>query len=169
MNRLIFENVIDEILQEFQSAIDQSNIRIIRNVYQTEYFYSDKDKFRMIFLHLIGNAIVFSDDQKRAKSIEINVRATSTGCSIQINDNGIGIDDGIQNKIFDLFYQGSEKSNGSGVGLYIVREILRKMGGSISVDSIARRGSTFLAWVPLWRNRSNILSAGSNELQYSDC
>jgi signal transduction histidine kinase len=148
MDRLKFENVVDEILQGFQSLIDDRQISIMRHVYQTGCFYSNGDNFRLIFLHLIANAIAFIDHQKESRSIEICVRATSTGCSIRVNDNGIGIDDEIQNKIFDVFYRGSEKSTGSGVGLYIVREVLRKMGGSITVDSELTRGSTFLIWVP---------------------
>lgn len=148
MDQLKFKNVVDEILQRFQSRIEERQIRIMRHVYQAGFFYSSTENFRLIFLHLIANAIAFSDCQKENKSIEVKVRATSTGCSIRVNDNGIGIENEIQNRIFDPFYRGSEKSTGDGIGLYIVNEILRKMGGSITVDSALRRGSTFLIWVP---------------------
>jgi signal transduction histidine kinase len=68
---------------------------------------------------------------------------------IQIEDNGIGISDEHLPKIFEMFYRASEKSQGSGLGLYIVKETLDKLGGSIQVKSTHGHGSIFSLEVPV--------------------
>ena len=147
------KKMIEGVLQEFHQQMRFRNIHLIQHLDQTGYFYSDLHRFRLILFHLLANAIVFSDDHKETKTIEIIVKATSESCSIQMADNGIGMMNEIQNKIFDLFYRGSEKSTGSGVGLYIVKEVLIRMGGSISVNSAPRLGSNFFVWVPNMTDR----------------
>lgn len=141
--RKIFTDVFNEVPEIRLNGID-----VTLHLDQTGYFYSDIHRFHLIIFHLITNAVVFADDQKAVRSVEITVRATQASCSIQISDNGIGIPYEIQNKIYDLFYRGSEKSLGSGVGLYIVQEVLKKMGGSISVNSTPWQGSSFFIWLP---------------------
>ena len=68
---------------------------------------------------------------------------------IQIIDNGIGISPVYQEKIFDMFFRASEKSDGSGLGLYIVRETLNRLRGSITCQSIEQLGSTFEVRIPM--------------------
>jgi signal transduction histidine kinase len=142
------KDVVDDILQQLQPDIRANNIYVSSQVDQTGYFYSDLHRFRLILFHLLSNAIIFSDENKGSRYVEIDINATSASCCVQINDNGIGIPYEIQHRIFDLFYRGSEKSPGSGVGLHIVQEVLKKMGGSISVNSVARQGSNFFVWLP---------------------
>jgi signal transduction histidine kinase len=141
-------SVIRDILTEAQPVIDQHALRITVNVEQSGYFYTDVHRFRLIFFHLISNAIQFCDREKTARWIDVNVKATSANCNIQVNDNGIGMPFEIHSRIFDLFFRGSEKSEGSGVGLHIVHEVLKKMGGSISVNSQPKEGSNFFVWLP---------------------
>lgn len=141
-------NVIRDALQELQPEVRQNKIEVSIHVDQSAHFFSDIHRFRLVLSHLISNAIIFSDETKEAKFVEIDVKATSASVGIQISDNGIGIPYEIQNKIFDLFYRGSEKSLGSGVGLHIVQEVLKKMGGSISVNSVPKKGSNFFVWMP---------------------
>ena len=62
---------------------------------------------------------------------------------IKVEDNGQGIDLEYHSKIFDMFYRANEKSKGSGLGLYIVKEALMKLSGSIQLDSTPGLGTTF--------------------------
>ena len=63
---------------------------------------------------------------------------------IRISDNGIGIKDDIRNQIFNMFYRGSEKSTGNGLGLYIVQKTVNKINGKIDINT-GDTGSTFIA------------------------
>jgi signal transduction histidine kinase len=71
---------------------------------------------------------------------------TETG--IIVKDNGIGISKENQEKIFDMFYRVSENSVGSGLGLYIVKEIVEKLDGKIEVESEPGKGTAFSIHIP---------------------
>jgi signal transduction histidine kinase len=59
-----------------------------------------------------------------------------------VNDNGIGISEEYQSKVFDMFFRGHAASSGTGLGLYIVKEIVQKMGGTISLSSSLGEGTS---------------------------
>ncbi|NOS57279.1 MAG: HAMP domain-containing histidine kinase, partial [Cyclobacteriaceae bacterium] len=65
-----------------------------------------------------------------------------------IQDNGQGIAHEYQTKIFDMFFRGNESSQGSGLGLYIVKETIEKLSGNIQLTSTLRQGSTFSVSMP---------------------
>jgi signal transduction histidine kinase len=67
---------------------------------------------------------------------------------IQVADNGQGIPDDIQEKIFDMFYKGNYASTGTGLGLYIARVAVEKLGGTISVSSNYGQGTTVSVYLP---------------------
>jgi signal transduction histidine kinase len=145
---LDLEKMVNDVMSEVKKETNFSDIVVNIHVEQTAYFYSDTNCFRLILLNLISNAVNFSDNLKEQKVIDIIINATKRSCSIHINDNGIGISAEAQERIFQLFYRGSERSSGSGVGLYVVHEIVKKMGGSISVNSAVQAGSNFFVWIP---------------------
>lgn len=145
---LDLEQMVNDVVTEVKKETNFSDIIVNIHVEQNAYFYSDTNCFRLILLNLISNAVNFSDNLKEQKFIDIIINATKRSCSIHINDNGIGISSEAQDKIFQLFYRGSEQSAGSGVGLYVVHEIVKKMGGSISVNSAVQAGSNFFVWIP---------------------
>jgi signal transduction histidine kinase len=67
---------------------------------------------------------------------------------IEVEDNGIGIPKDRQSKIFDMFFQAHENSVGSGLGLYIVKETIEKIGGKIRVESTDKEGARFQVELP---------------------
>ena len=68
--------------------------------------------------------------------------------TIIVEDNGEGIPPQKIEKIFDMFYRASRNSNGSGLGLYIVKEIVNKLGGTIDVESEVNKGTKFIVKIP---------------------
>jgi len=103
---------------------------------------------RIVVAHLLANAIQFRDDQKEVSEITLDIKVNSDSCSIVVSDNGIGIDPAEYFKIFQLFYRASERSLGSDIGLYVVREIVEKMGGTVFAKSQLHKGSTFTIELP---------------------
>ena len=77
--------------------------------------------------YLISNAIKYYDKNKGNPQISININQVNGATRISINDNGIGIRTEHQNKVFQMFYRASEKSYGSGLGLYIINETIKKI------------------------------------------
>jgi signal transduction histidine kinase len=72
-----------------------------------------------------------------------------------IEDNGIGIPEAYHEKVFEMFYRASSQANGSGLGLYILKETLNRLNGKISVVSGADIGTTFIVEIPNHINEYN--------------
>lgn len=115
---------------------------------QTAPFYNDNNRVATILSQLISNAFQFRDPLKHKHAILIEVHLDETACTLEVSDNGIGIKAPVLPYIFQLFYRGTELSKGSGVGLYIVREVVNKLSGTITVTSTDTVGSSFKVILP---------------------
>jgi PAS domain S-box-containing protein len=111
-------------------------------------FYSDPWRIGEIFRNLISNAIKYRKLDKTESWIEIEARCTEHAVEISIKDNGIGIPAENQGRVFEMFYRASEQSEGSGLGLYIVKNAVEKLDGVVMVDSEPRLGTTFKVVLP---------------------
>ncbi|HEY9004840.1 sensor histidine kinase [Ohtaekwangia sp.] len=145
---VILNAVINEVLTRYAHEAEEKGIRFSKNITQPIALYTDVERLNLVLLQLVVNALVFSDAAKVDKYIDVTVRVNETGCHIKVLDNGIGIPKEVQQNIFQLFYRGSQQSKGAGLGLYIVSEVLRKMGGSITVNSEEGYGTSFFVWLP---------------------
>jgi signal transduction histidine kinase len=76
------------------------------------------------------------------------VERNGTGVTISVVDNGEGISAELIPRIFEMFFRATDRSTGSGIGLYIVSEMVNKMQGRIEVQSVKGEGSKFLVWLP---------------------
>ena len=140
--------LIQKIFHEFSAELHEHAITPRVKVEQQVKLYTDAARLRIALCNVIENAIRFSDPGKERKYIEVQGNVNFTNCSINVVDNGIGIESGEESKVFDLFFRGTERSKGLGVGLYVVREVLERMGGSITVYSRRNIGSKFFLWIP---------------------
>jgi signal transduction histidine kinase len=96
----------------------------------------DKNLIRVILENLLENACVFRRDPNNdSPKIDILLQKEDEGILIRIRDEGVGIPNEIRDKIFDLFFRGSERSKGHGLGLYLVQRALREIGGRVAVES----------------------------------
>ena len=139
---------IDAILARYTKDSERLRIRFSKNIVQAVPLFTDLERLNLILVQLVSNALVFSDPGKTDKYIDIFVRVDENGCHIKILDNGMGMSSEIQKNIFQLFFRGTQQSQGAGIGLYVVNEVLRKMGGSITVNSEEGCGSSFFVWIP---------------------
>jgi signal transduction histidine kinase len=104
----------------------------------------------MVVNNLISNAIKYHDLQKEQPYVRVKARdqPEQNTFSIEVSDNGAGIMETYQDKVFDMFFRGSEKSDGSGLGLYIVKKIVEKLEGKIELRTRYREGTTFTITLP---------------------
>lgn len=112
-------------------------------------FHSDKKRIYIVLNNLISNAIKYSDPSKPEAYIKTLIDSSENGgARIRIIDNGEGIDTQNISRIFDMFYRASERSDGSGIGLYIVKEVIQKLHGTIDVRSQRYQETEFTIHLP---------------------
>jgi signal transduction histidine kinase len=118
--------------------------------------YSDAYRVEIILTQLIRNAIKFSDCRKADQIIRIKLSYAQGETMIKIDDNGFGIAADQLPRVFDLFYRASHFSRGSGLGLFLVKESLEKIGGDIDINSSLGKGTSIVVTLPDLYNQSGI-------------
>jgi len=142
------KDLVEEVKNSFEFLANEACIDLKIDLDPNLEIKTDKDRLTVILNNLVSNAIKYHDEEKSKRFVKIQVSVTGSRCLIRIVDNGIGIPTEFQDKIFDMFYRASEKSDGSGLGLYIVKETLERLNGNISCKSELHLGSTFEVIIP---------------------
>ncbi len=138
-----FKNLIDKTFTDlsYLKGIE----KITRNiVVEGISFFSDQWRVCEIFRNLVSNAIKYRNMDRHDSEINLHIVINEEEATITFSDNGIGIEPANQEKIFNMFYRASEQSDGSGLGLYIVKNAIDKLSGTISVASKLGEGTTFV-------------------------
>ena len=112
----------------------------------------DENKLRQVLVNLVDNAVKYSPEGGR---VELRVRSENGSCLIEVADEGLGIPADERERIFEKFYrldpQQTQGVGGSGLGLYICRELVERMNGRLRVESEPGKGSRFTVELPLRR------------------
>lgn len=145
------EQLVETVKESFQFLEGASKISFQKEVHVKEVV-TDKSRVTVILNNLISNAIKYHDTFQDQPWINVNVSQSNNTLNIVVADNGPGISPEKHTKIFDMFYRGTEKSKGSGLGLYIVKETVEKMNGTISVKSSEGKGTSFTISLPVSSN-----------------
>jgi signal transduction histidine kinase len=109
---------------------------------------SDPRRLKIIFNNLISNAIKYRDPHKEASTIRLRFESGRTSWTVEISDNGIGIDKKYLSRIFEMFYRATDRAQGSGLGLYIVHEAVSSLYGKIHVDAEFGAWTRFTVTIP---------------------
>jgi signal transduction histidine kinase len=143
-----FEDLLTDVLNnlKFMGTEAASSVDVRTSVSNGVPFYSDKGRVTMILNNLISNSLRYRG--AAGSFVEIRVEVSPAGADILVADNGIGIGEEHQAKVFDMFYRASGKSIGSGLGLYIVKEAVDKLDGSIELKSQPGEGTEFHIHLP---------------------
>ena len=137
--RLLIEEVIEGLA--FMNTEDHIQVSIDSAGKPT--IHSDKTRLLVILNNIISNAFRYYKTYINDSFIKIKIVVTNTRAIITVEDNGIGIKPDRLKKVFEMFYRGTDTSNGSGLGLYIAQESVAKLDGTITVVSEYERGTTF--------------------------
>lgn len=141
------QELIDLCVEHNKYLPDADSITLSLDI-QTPKIKSDLYRLSSILTTLIANAVKYHNLNQEKPMLWISVRGTDP-VIFSVRDNGSGIKKSIKPRIFDMFYRGSEKSTGSGLGLYIAREMLNSLHGTFEVNSEYGEGSTFTFHVPV--------------------
>ncbi len=106
----------------------------------------------MVINNLISNALRYHNREQDNPYLKITVNTTHKQAEIHVEDNGQGIDEKHLEHIFTMFYRANKNSGGSGIGLYIVKEAIEKLGGTIKIESQLHVGTRFIIIIPNYRD-----------------
>jgi signal transduction histidine kinase len=146
--RIEFRRMLDDVLLMCEQRRMDSGVVIDAHINQKGEFYSDTNRLKAVLQILISNAIAYHRPTELNKKIKLFVTASPANCNIQIHDNGVGIPHNHHQQIFELFFRGDIRSTGAGMGLYIAKQIIKKLNGIISVTSTEGVGSVFSISIP---------------------
>lgn len=110
--------------------------------------FSDSRRLQSVVNNLISNAIKYSQKGERDIDIRVELKEAGNFVEMKVADSGEGIRAEYLPRIFDMFYRASNTSSGSGLGLYICSEIIKKLKGSISAESVEGQGTIFTVLIP---------------------
>jgi signal transduction histidine kinase len=113
---------------------------------------TDKTRLMLILNNIISNSVRYSNPKTPQPYVNIEINVSSRHADFVISDNGQGISDSIRPHVFEMFYRGNRDSVGSGLGLYIVKEAVEKLHGTITMQSQVDEGTTFAISIPNYYN-----------------
>jgi len=149
MEKLPIVEILDEIAEDMKPAIQGKGLKFITDIPRDlPNIMGDRHRLSQVFKNLLVNALKFTDHG----SISIKAEVKKENILVEVNDSGIGISKDEVKKVFNKFYQAytgdDRKNEGTGLGLFICREILEKHKGNIWVESKVGKGSSFYIQIP---------------------
>jgi signal transduction histidine kinase len=148
VDEIDFEKTINDNFERMQFMPGYDRIRKEIAIEGGSQFYSDRYRLSLILNNLISNAIKYSDPSKEESFIKIRIHLDREKASLTFRDNGIGIESSYIQKVFNMFFRATEKNEGAGLGLYIVKEAVEKLGGKIDLESQMGKGTVFNIELP---------------------
>jgi len=143
-----FSILIQEAIDELRFLKNADRINISWDISCDGQFCSDLIRLKIIFKNIISNAIKYQRVNIDNSFLSINISGSPKLIRAVFTDNGIGIHEDAKERIFDMFYRGTELSDGSGLGLYIVKSVIEKLKGRIQLHSKISEGTTTIIEIP---------------------
>ncbi|WP_114752422.1 ATP-binding response regulator [Pleomorphovibrio marinus] len=142
-----FKEVLEQQMIDYRKKWELDKMEIAIDIQQEAPFHSDEAKIRVILNNLFSNAYKFRKDEGPNK-IGITIKVDEIHASIVVSDNGIGIEEKHHQEVFNLFHRATQRNVGSGLGLYMVKESIEQLQGSIQLESKPNEGSTMRVVLP---------------------
>lgn len=142
-----FEKLIDDCISSYKYLPNFDKIHFTKKVSQDTEFYSEWAIINTIIQNLLENSIKYTDPSKNPK-VEVTIIAINNTLRIIVEDNGHGISEANQKKVFDMFYRASIESNGTGLGLFILKRAVERLQGKVNLESQLGVGTKFVIELP---------------------
>ena len=148
-DKINFSNIILQLLEDYRTLLENSNIELITNIEKDLRIYGNKLMIERLFINLFTNAMKFTKS-----IINVSLNRINKEVILQIKDDGIGIPKKDQKYIWDRFFQTSDarnkdKNKGSGLGLSMVNRIVQLHSATIEVESEVGEGACFIVKFPV--------------------
>lgn len=146
--KINFEDIIQEVLTDLEFMTDFKRVKKQWVLHGETGFFSDPLRIRVIFQNIISNAIKYQDLYEQNSYLYIIIKTDEKQAQITFTDNGIGMSKEHLKNIFQIFFRASSKSDGSGLGMYIVKQAVDKLKGTVSIESPNNKGMSTKVILP---------------------
>lgn len=145
------KDILELVIENLRKRIDDKNLKFtVKIPSKISKLVMDKEKIELVLQNLLENSIKFTPEYG---SISLEIKSDKKYLNIIVQDNGVGIPDKVQKKIFSKFFRGNNvvriETEGSGLGLFIVKNIIDKHNGKINFESEEAKGTKFVVSLPL--------------------
>ena len=147
--KLRLRPLLDDLVVQFGDLIRSTAARVTLNL-GVEEMVSDRLKLGQILKNLLENALIYRREEAPPSILVETLPGDGEDVVIRVNDNGRGIEPGEQKAVFDIFYRGvsARGRRGTGIGLALVRENAKRLGGAVLLESVPGEGSAFTVILP---------------------
>ena len=154
-SRINIRTYLEEIINRFNSYPGRENVLFHLTANSELSINTEVKIFQSIFQNLVENSIKYRKPTQNDAVTKISVRRYKQGIKIKVKDNGLGMDRDLQKRAFEMFYRGHEHSEGSGLGLFIVKNNAEKLGGEIGIKTNLNLGTEIWVYLPEMRQKQN--------------
>jgi len=164
ISEIDLERIVKMQISIFQGSrkFDKIKWKVISNIKRS--FYSDLTLINIIIQNILDNSIKYIKQVIRVPLIEVNITVAEDSCIMEFSDNGPGIREEYLDKVFHMFFRGNEYSDGTGVGLYLVKNAVEKLAGEIEITSEFNKGCRLKVVLPV-KNVKQIVQSKSIDNQ----
>ncbi|MGH7788445.1 MAG: ATP-binding protein, partial [Candidatus Binatia bacterium] len=150
LSEVAVDDLIEDVGIEYADVADRPDVTVRWHCAPgLPVLLSDRVKLKMVLTNLVGNALKFTEQGR----VTIGARARDGGVEVSVADTGVGIPPEAHRLIFEPFRQievaRGRLRSGAGLGLYIVKQLLAGLGGTIGLESEVGQGTTFRIWLPV--------------------
>jgi signal transduction histidine kinase len=150
-----FEDEVRSLLKSMISIDRQFDVTV--DVRQNCSFVSDPVRLRTILGNLLSNSFKYFNPDAVVNEIDVRITVDEHRAFIEVSDNGIGIEEPFQEKIFEMFFRATTRSTGTGLGLYIVKSMVDRLKGDVQLESKSNSGTKFRLVIPNQARQDSLL------------
>jgi signal transduction histidine kinase len=143
------KELVNEVWAELEFMEGAYRITFAADIEDTFEIQSDRDRWKIVLSNLITNAIKYHDQKKEDPFIKISVIKEDQTIKVLVSDNGQGIEPKYQDRLFEMFYRATDASQGTGLGLFLVKKVVDSLRGTIQLQSDFKVGTRVEIAIPL--------------------
>ena len=147
-----FSKVINECIASFNYLSNFDLIQFYVDVEPNIQFKAEWALVNTIIQNLIENSIKYVRKEQKQPSIWVGIKKADENIVLTVADNGMGMDEMTRDNIFNMFYQANTDKSGTGLGLFILKKSVERLGGKVQLESKIREGTTFEISIPPRKN-----------------
>lgn len=151
-----FKQIIDKCINSFEHIPNLAKVQFDIRIQPDMEFCSDHRVITTIIQNLIENAIKYSKEDGQPNVVKIEVSMSNEKLELKISDTGVGIPDELMPQIFDMFFRANGAVSGSGLGLYILKNAVERLEGTVEAESEEDKGTCFQIKIPYQKELLNV-------------